>query len=255
MLVPMLPALTSLIALQDVAARTDEARKRISDAPGRIKALDDQLASATAALDKAKAALVASQAARRELEGQCSVAQQRVSKYKDQLMEAKDNRQFHALQHEIATFSEEVQRIEGLILERMMEGDELTAAVKAAEGVLAADKKSVAAQKAAIDADTTAAKSALTEFIAERAAVEKGLTAAQVATFDQMFKARKGVAIARVNDGLCDACRVRLRPHLYNQLRAGDQIISCESCQRFLYWIAPPAKADGEAPAEPSTTA
>ena len=107
---PMLPALTSLIALQDVSARAEDARRRIAEAPGRIQALDQQLAGALKALDDAKAALTATQTARRGLESECGVAQQKVSKYKDQLMEAKDNRQFHALQHEIATFSEEVQR-------------------------------------------------------------------------------------------------------------------------------------------------
>lgn len=243
----MLPALTSLIALQDVAARAEDAKRRIGEAPGRIQALDAQLAGATAALDAAKSALAASQAARRALESECGVAQQRVSKYKDQLMEAKDNRQFHALQHEITTFTAEVQRVEGLILERMMEGDDLAARVKAAEVALAADKKSVAAQKAAIDAETADLTVRLEQSLGERAEVVKGLTAAQLATFEQIFKARKGVAIAQVIDGLCQGCRVRIRPHLYNQLRASDTIIQCESCVRILYWIAP-VKPDAEPP-------
>ena len=67
-------------------------------------------------------------------------------------------------------------------------------------------------------------------------------------------KGRKGVGIARVVDGLCSACRVRLRPHLYNQLRVGDQIIQCESCVRILYWTQPKA-AEGETPAAPDAAA
>jgi len=247
----MLPALTSLIALQDVAARAEDARRRIADAPGRIAALDQQLAGATATLEAARAALTASQTVRRGLESDNGVAQQRVSKYKDQLMEAKDNRQFHALQHEIATFSAEVQRIEGLILERMVEGDELTAKVKAAEAALAADKVSVAKQKAAIDVETGELKQVLEGALAERATIASQLSASELATFDQIFKARKGVALSRVTDGLCSACRVRVRPHLYNQVRAGDQIIQCESCVRILYWIAPPP---ADAPTEPPPT-
>ena len=166
---PMLPAITSLLALQDLETRAEDARRRLADAPVRIDALDVKLADATQALDTAKAALVVSRAAKQELEKEASVAQQRVSKYKEQLMQAKDNKQFHALQHEITTFSAEVERIEGIELERMLEIDERAAVVKAAEATLAADKKSVAAEKAAITADTAAVKDALAALLADRA--------------------------------------------------------------------------------------
>ncbi|MGE0813029.1 MAG: zinc ribbon domain-containing protein [Vicinamibacterales bacterium] len=244
----MLPALASLVALQDVASRAEDARRRIADAPSRIDALNEQLNAATRALEDAKGALAASQAARRELEKEAAVAQQRVSKFKDQLMEAKDNRQYHALQHEIATFGEEVSRVEGLIIERMVEGDELTATMKAAEAALAKARQTVAAQKAAIEAEVASLTTALDGLTAEHAAIARDVPPSQLATFETLFKARKGVALARVVDGLCEACRMRVRPHLYNQIRAGDQIIQCESCQRIFYYVPPPKPDEQAAP-------
>lgn len=249
----MLPALTSLIALQDVAARAEDAKKRIGDAPARIQALDQQLAGTTATLETAKAALAASLTARRALESENGVAQQRVSKYKDQLNDAKDNRQFHALQHEIATFSTEVQRIEGLIIEKMVEGDELSATVKAAEAALATVKQSVAAQKAAIEQEVATLKGSLDGLLAERTAIAAAIPPGTLSTFETLFKARKNIAIAKVTDGLCEACRVRVRPHLLNQIRASDQVIQCESCQRLLYMLPAPPKV--EAAAESQTQA
>ena len=248
---PMLPALTSLIALQDVSARAEDARRRIAEAPGRIQALDQQLAGAIRALDDAKAALTATQTARRGLESECGVAQQKVSKYKDQLMEAKDNRQFHALQHEIATFSEEVQRIEGLIIEKMLELDDLTAKVKSAEATLAKDKQSVSAQKSAIDAEVASLKQSLESLVTERATIAASVPKAALSTFDTIFKARKNLAVVKVVDGLCEGCRVRVRPHLFNRLKAADTIIQCESCQRIFYYVPPAAKPDDAASATP----
>jgi uncharacterized protein len=243
----MLPALNSLLALQTVETRAEDARRRIADAPVRIQALDAQLAEATAALEQAKTALAASQAARRENEKDAAVAQQKVSKYKEQLMQAKDNKQFHALQHEIATFSEEVQRVEGLVLERMLEGDELGAALKAAEGKVAADKKRIAAEKSALENEAAALSASLTALQSERAELVKTIEPRLLATFETVLKGRKGLAVARAVDGLCEACRVRIRPHLYNQLRSGTEIIQCESCVRILYYIPPPKPAEGEA--------
>lgn len=247
----MLPALTSLLALQDLETRAEDARRRVADAPLRIAALDAKLADATSALERAKAALAESQTARRELEKEAGVAQQRVSKYKEQLMEAKDNKQFHALQHEITTFSAEVQRVEELVLVRMLEGDELSAAVKSADGKLAADKKSVTAEKSAIVAEAAELTATLVVLQGERAALVKGIDRSLLATFETVLKGRKGLAVAKAVDGLCEACRVRIRPHLYNQLRAGDQIIQCESCVRILYFVPPPPKPDGEPAATP----
>jgi len=251
----MLPAITSLLALQDLETRAEDARRRLADAPVRISALEAKLADATQALDTAKAALAQSRAAKQDLEKEASVAQQRVSKYKEQLMQAKDNKQFHALQHEITTFSAEVDRIEGIELERMLEIDERAAVVKAAETRLAADKKSVAAEKSAITADAATVKDTLAELLAARAALVKTIESRLLATFEMVAKGRKGIGIARVVDGLCSACRVRLRPHLYNQLRASDQVIQCESCVRILYWIAEPKAAEGETPAAPDASA
>lgn len=245
----MIPALTALIALQDLDTRAEAARRRLADAPVKVAALDATLAGATQALEKARAALATSQTARRELEKEAAVAQQRVSKYKEQLMQAKDNKQFHALQHEIATFSAEVQRVEEIEIGRMLEGDELTAVVKAAEATLAAEKKRVAAEKSAIEADSAAVGAELTGLQAARAELTATVDARLLTTYETVAKGRKGTGIARVVDGLCEACRVRVRPHLYNQIRAGDQIIQCESCVRILYWIAP-AKVD-DAPVEP----
>lgn len=250
----MLPTLTSLVALQDLETRAEDARRRVADAPGRVAALDAQLAEAATALDRAKAALAESQAAKRELEKEAAAAQQKVSKYKEQLMQAKDNKQFHALQHEIATFSTEVQRVEELELVRMLEGDELTAAVKAAEAKLAADKKSVAAQKAAIESESTTLTASLSVIQAERAALVKTIEPRLLATFETVLKGRKGVAMAQAVEGLCSACRVRIRPHLYNQLRAGDQIIQCESCVRILYFVPTAKPAEAEAPPPDSPT-
>jgi predicted nucleic acid-binding Zn-ribbon protein len=245
----MLPALTSLLALQDVETRADDARRRIAEAPARVQALDTAVAGARTTLDDAKAALAANQSARREQEKDAGIAQQRVAKYKDQLMEAKDNRQFHALQHEIATFSAEVQRIEEQVLVHMLEGDELAAAVKAAEARLAEATRNASDQKRAIESESTQLAAELTELQTRRGAIVAGLPPALVATFESVFKARRGVAMSRAVDGLCEACRVRIRPALYVEVRKGDQIIQCESCQRILYFIAPPKPAEGEAPA------
>ena len=147
-----------------------------------------------------------------------------------------------------------MERIEGIELERMLEIDERAAIVKAAEGTLTADKKSVTAEKTAITAGSAAVTDTLATLLADRIELVKTIEPRLLATFEQVARGRKGIGIARVVDGLCSACRVRVRPHLYNQIRAGDQILQCESCVRILYWVPEPKAPEGETPSNDGTT-
>ena len=42
--------------------------------------------------------------------------------------------------------------------------------------------------------------------------------------------------LARATQESCQACYVRIRPHVLSQVMAGEQIITCDSCNRILYW-------------------
>ena len=43
--------------------------------------------------------------------------------------------------------------------------------------------------------------------------------------------------MAEARDGTCSVCHVRMRPQVYNEVRRGDTLIQCESCQRILYFV------------------
>ena len=90
---------------------------------------------------------------------------------------------------------------------------------------------------------------ALTEAETARAALVGQIGPSVMATFERVAKARKGVALsAATRDGLCSVCHVRLRPPVFQQVRANDTVIQCESCQRILYYVPPPP------PVEPPVT-
>lgn len=47
--------------------------------------------------------------------------------------------------------------------------------------------------------------------------------------------ARNGLAVVSVKKGICQGCYIGIRPKLVQDLHYGEEIIFCESCQRFLY--------------------
>jgi uncharacterized protein len=56
------------------------------------------------------------------------------------------------------------------------------------------------------------------------------------AVYDRLVsRSRDGIAVAEVVNGACSACFMSLRPQMQLQVKKGDDIITCESCDRILY--------------------
>jgi predicted nucleic acid-binding Zn-ribbon protein len=241
----MSPDLQHLIDLQNLETAIDEAKRRIAAHPQRIADADARLAHAKEAVETARQRLKANQEARREQEKEAATFQSRLSKFKDQLSAVKTNREYQAMQLEIETAQKELSIVEERVLERMMEADALNAEVKKDEQALVAQQKGVEAEKKTLAEELTTVEAALKDAIEKRGALVKSLPSQLVALFDQVARARKGLAlVAATRDGLCSACHVRLRPQAFQEVRRNDQIIQCPSCNRILYYIPPPPAAE-----------
>ena len=237
----MSPDLERLIKLQHLETTIAEARAAIASHPQRLADADARLNGAMQAVAAAKEQLKANQDARRALEKDVAVYQGRLTKFKDQLMEVKTNREYQAMQHEIATAQTDLGSVEERVLERMVEADTLAADVNKAEAALASQQKAIEAEKKILAEDLTLEETRLAKATEARAALVKDIEPRLMALFEQVARARKGVAISSATrDGLCSLCHVRLRPPVFQQVRHNDTIIQCESCQRVLYWVPPP---------------
>jgi predicted nucleic acid-binding Zn-ribbon protein len=132
----MLPDLKFLIRLQELDSAAERLRRRMADLPAAQAALETRLANLTAAVAGVKERIAASQTSRRDTEKDLAAVQARLSKYKDQLMEVKTNKEYHAMQTEITAAETLVRREEDRLLERMEEAELFAAELKAAEAAL-----------------------------------------------------------------------------------------------------------------------
>ena len=240
--------LQHLITLQDLDLTADRLRRRIADVPALSAALDERLAALTTAVAGVKERIAASQVARRDIEKDLAAVQGRLSKYKDQLMEVKTNKEYHAIQTEIATAEQQVRLQEDRLLERMEEAETLAAEQKAAEAALKHGQAEVAADRQRLESERAAADAELAKVTADRAGIAAKLSAPALALFEHVSKHRKGLAMSEARDGHCMQCHVRLRPQVYNDVRRNERLMQCESCSRILFYIAPPADAAAAPP-------
>lgn len=237
----MSPDLERLIKLQQLETTIAEAKAAIAAHPQRLAEADARLDEAKRAVEAAKEQLKTNQEARRALEKDVAVYQGRLTKFKDQLSAVKTNREYQAMQHEIATAQSDLGSVEEKVLERMVEADVLAVDVKKAEAAQAVQQKEIDTAKKEMVQDLATEEARLARATENKAALIKDLDPRLIALFDQVARARKGIAISSATrDGLCSVCHVRLRPSVFQQVRHNDSIIQCESCQRVLYWVPPP---------------
>jgi predicted nucleic acid-binding Zn-ribbon protein len=235
----MLPDLERLVALQDIETRAAAAAQIVAQAPIRIEELDARITAARAAVADGRQALADNQAARRSVDKDLLVVQQRLEKYKEQSMAVKTNTEFHAMQHQMAAAKAEIDQFESRILETMVAADEIAARIKAAEAALKADETSVAAERAAIETNAAAQQVVVAECAARRRALVALMDKGTVALFESLIKSRGGIAVARAEKERCVVCQVRLRPMVYNVVIKNEAIVQCDSCRRILYFVQP----------------
>lgn len=242
----MSPDLQRLIDLQRLETAIAEAKATIAAHPQRLAEAEAQLAAATHLLDAARNRLKENQDARRALEKDVALYQGRLAKFRDQQSAVKTNKEYQALGHEIETAQRDLGGVEEKVIERMVEADGIAADVKQAESLFASRRMEIEAEKKRLGDELAAVEAALKAATGARAALLAQMEPRLVATFEQVARARKGIAVTMATrDGLCSVCHVRLRPQVFQQVRHNDSIIQCDSCHRILYYIPPPPPAEG----------
>jgi predicted nucleic acid-binding Zn-ribbon protein len=255
-LVLMNSALQNLIELQQVDARIAAVRAEVAALPKEVARIEAKLAGSKAAVEKAQAAIKADESARRKHESDIKDQQEKISKYRDQSLKVKTNQEYKALLSEIEHAEGEIRKLEDKILEIMVAADTRKDGLKQAEAALKADTAENEKEKEHAHQQTADDEKQLGELNAQRKQLRSGVDEETLTHYDRVLKLRGSVMSAVYEDESCSACRVRLRPQVFQDVMSNEQIVTCFYCNRILYFVPPPPKPEEEAkPAKAATAA
>ncbi len=125
----------------------------------------------------------------------------------------------------------------------MEEADALTADVKTADEARLVIAREADAARATIVIERRTVEAEVARLATARETAATDVPVPLLAKYDQLRKQRRGVAVARIAGELCEACQMRLRPTVIQQVRRNTEIVACDSCQRLLYFDAPTDEA------------
>ena len=230
----MIQDLALALRLQALDRKIKHLENEIATLPKHIAEIEKKLESHKRRLEVNKIALAGNQRDRKKLDADIQVNNQKISKLKGQMLEAKTNEQYRAFQNEIAYCEAEIRKCEDKTLELMEQSEPLDTSVKAAELELQQEQQHVDGEKKRAQSRTAVDQSALTLAQSERKTIVSEMAPSLYTHYQRIRKKTKGTVIADATEGRCDACQISLRPQFFQDLRKGDEIMFCESCGRLL---------------------
>jgi len=216
------------LELRDIGQQMDELARQRAALDAEIRAAEERVKAAEADLED-------SRAEGRHMDLDLQSAEEKVSKFKDQIHAVKTNEELWALQKQIDTAKREVADLEEKILEQLVHADEVEARIGVRRGKLAEVTARVEQGRAAADSEEAGLVQERSEVEAAIADLREQVPDDLLHRYDDVKKARQGVAVAEVIDEICQACHVKLRPQLYVETLDLHEIHGCENCRRIVF--------------------
>jgi predicted nucleic acid-binding Zn-ribbon protein len=231
--------LKTLIDLQGVDTRIAALEAEAARLPKAIAAVHAAVHTLKQEVDAGKTRLDAAKKDQRTREKDLEVVQAKRSKTEARLYEVKTNKEYSAVLGEIEEIKQEKGRFEEEILVLMESQERLAADIKDAESRFKIREAQGKQEEAAFQEKLRAVEADLALVRAERKELAAQVPAAVLADYDKLLKARGGLALAQVvKPNLCGGCRMTVTPQRLQELRAQSALLPCESCGRYLYWLA-----------------
>lgn len=230
--------LRTLIDLQVLDTRIAALEGDLARLPRELDAVHAAVEETRKAVETGKARLDAARKSQRAKEKDLEDNRIKRQKYEGQLYQVKTNKEYSAVLAEIEEVKQEKARIEEEILSLMEQQERAAADVKDAEAHFKTCEAQGRTEEARLAEKMRGAEADLGLVRSERAQVARELPAPVLADYDKILRHR-GVAVVEVTKpNFCGGCHVTMTPQRLQELRQQNALIHCESCGRYLYWVA-----------------
>ncbi|MFN3742257.1 MAG: zinc ribbon domain-containing protein [Anaerolineales bacterium] len=226
----------SLYRLQQIDSRLDQIQRRLGEIRQQIQD-DRRYRQAAERLQAQQAKWEAAQTTRRNLEYEVSsrrikIAQSEAALYGGKIHNPKE---LQDLEREVAMLKRQLQDLEEQLLEAMIQEEAEEQALQAAQQEMQAVKATLATEHSLLFGEESRLLQEMQRLQAERQVVQQGVKVEFLAEYENLRASRRGLAVATLSEGACDACGTILTPAQQQQARQPHRLFHCPNCGRILY--------------------
>jgi predicted nucleic acid-binding Zn-ribbon protein len=229
--------LAQLISLQNADTNIRRLQTEIESIPDRRAEIEkefDQRAFEIRAMEERRDI---ARHERTRLETEIFEQKQRAERADRNLMAAKKPDEYTAAIREADAARKQISAFETQVLEQMEISEQAEKELAERAPEVEKLRGEMEASFKAFDEQAKAQQKLLQQAHDDRDRLTRELPKATSALYKRISsRIRDGVAVAEARNGACTACYMALRPQIMSQVRRGDEVITCDNCNRILYY-------------------
>jgi uncharacterized protein len=230
--------LKQLIALQNADTNIRRLQAEIEAIPKRRAEIEkefDQRAFEIRELEKGRDD---ARTERARLETEVQEHRTKQERAERNLMSSTKQDEYTAAIREADAARKHISQLETQILEKMESFEQAENQLKEREPEMTRLKAEMEVRIKEFEEQTRTQAEELTAIRAERERLVATLPKPMSSLYNRISaRIRDGIAVAEARNGSCTACFMSLRPQVMAEVRRGDEIITCDNCNRILYYM------------------
>ena len=232
----MLDQLKCLIEYQAVEDKKSGLVRSYEDTPKRVAELEKEFEVFEGDYLSKKAELENSLKMHKSLEQTIADLEARIARSKTRMGEVKTNKEYHAMLKEVEEVKKEISGKEDAALELMGIIEKLRGELETVEKEVIERRKKLEEDRAQLETENAGLKERLDRLEAIQQLVRDKLEPDLLKRSEFLLKKQAGIAVAAVQNGVCQVCHMIIPPQKFIELQRDDAILQCPHCHRFIYW-------------------
>ncbi len=227
--------LIALYTLQQIDSQVDKIRIIRGELPLEVQDLEDEIAGLETRLENYRQGIESYEKSISEKQQAIKESEALITRYKDQQMNVRNNREYDSLTKEIEFQTLEIQLSEKRISGFTVSFEATKKDVEDAENTLSERKNDLEIKKGELDdivAETEKEEARLVDKSDEN---EKFIEDRLLKAYKRIrTNARNGLAVVQIERDACGGCFSKIPPQRHLDIRMHKKIIVCEYCGRIL---------------------
>jgi len=223
-----------LYKLQQIDSSLDELQEEKGDLPGQVRALEEQLEVVRTQHSLSEQAMKTAFTQRDNADNEIIVLKAKMEKYKSQQFAVRTNREYDALTREMDGTVEAVRRLEKEMEQLEVKGTTTRTAIEELATKIEEMEKQLEERRAALMEVSKSTEVEELEFNHQRQKVVARIAKPDLAAYERIRRAKRGMAVVPVKKGACGGCFNRVPPQKLLELRQNDRLYTCERCGRII---------------------
>jgi uncharacterized protein len=233
-----LRGLDRLLELQDVDLSIGrlETRRAELEGGGELRAARSGVAESEGRVGELRLALDSVTNEQRRLENDTDSIQRKIDAERARLYDGSvaNAKELQSIEAEVESLRARKSRLEDELLDQMVRREEMEERLKPLEAEASDARTRLAQIEEGSARELVEVERALAERNAERQALVPVIGGDVLAVYEDLRRQKKGIGVAALADGVCQACHQKLSPMYVDRLKREQGLRRCEYCRRIL---------------------